>query len=78
MGWEEGASEPIVPRPPTLNFPKRANGVEQVIMLGVTLRMTMTLDGSAGMSLEVMIVLLSMMTIMRIFQEEKSIEASLE
>lgn len=51
----EGVSEPIVPRPPTLNFPKRANGVEQVIKLGVTLRITITLDGSEGMSLDVMV-----------------------
>lgn len=45
----------MVPRPPTLNFPKRANGVEQVVMLGVTLRITITLAGSAGTSLDVMV-----------------------
>ena len=49
------AGEPMVPRPPTLNLPNRANGAEQVVMLGVTLRITITLDRSAGMSLEVMV-----------------------
>ena len=46
---------PIVPRPPTLTLPKRANGEEQVVMLGVTLRITMTAEGSAGVSLELMV-----------------------
>lgn len=45
---------PIVPRPPTLTLPKRANGEEQIVMLGVTLRITMVAEGSAGISLEVM------------------------
>lgn len=45
-----------MPRPPTLNFPNRLNGDEQATMLGVSLRITITLDGSEGMSLEVMVV----------------------
>lgn len=39
-----------MPRPPTLKRPKRANGAEQVVILGVTLRITITEDGSEGMS----------------------------
>ena len=50
-----GLDLPIVPRPPTLNRPKRAKGAEQVVMLGVTFRMTITDDGSEGMSLDVMV-----------------------
>lgn len=46
---------PIVPRPPTLKRPKRANGAEHVTMLGVTWRITITEDGSEGISLEVML-----------------------
>ena len=45
----------MVPRPPILRRPKRANGAEQVVMLGVTLRITITEDGSEGMSLEVIV-----------------------
>ena len=45
----------MVPLPPTLKRPNRRNGVEQVTMLGVTLRITITLAGSYGMSLSVMI-----------------------
>jgi len=47
-----GVSLPIVPRPPTLKWPKRLKGAEQVTMLGVTLRMTITSDGSDGTSLD--------------------------
>lgn len=50
-GGEE--NEPIVPRPPTLNLPKRVNGAEQVVMLGVIWRITITLDGSWGINFEV-------------------------
>ena len=39
-----------MPRPPIFRRPKRANGAEQVVMLGVTLRITITEDGSDGMS----------------------------
>ena len=42
----------MVPRPPTRRRPNRANGAEQVVILGVTLRITITEDGSEGMSLE--------------------------
>lgn len=45
----------MVPRPPTLIRPKRSKGAEQVVMLGESWRMTITLDGSAGMSLDVMV-----------------------
>lgn len=44
---------PIVPRPPILKRPKRLKGEEQVVILGVTLRMTITSDGLEGMSLDV-------------------------
>lgn len=46
---------PIVPRPPTLNWPKREKGAEQVMMLGVTLRMTITSDGLEGISFDDML-----------------------
>lgn len=46
---------PMVPRPPTRRTPKRENGVDKVVMLGVMLRMTMTWDGFAGMSFDVMV-----------------------
>lgn len=39
-------SVPMVPRAPTLKRPKRAKGEEQVVMFGVTLRMTITEDES--------------------------------
>ena len=45
----------MVPRPPILNLPNRRNGAEHVVMLGVTRRITITLGGSEGMSLEVML-----------------------
>ena len=41
-----------MPRPPTFIRPKRANGAEQVVILGVTLRITITEEGSKGMSFE--------------------------
>ena len=44
-----------MPLPPTLNRPNRSNGAEQVMMFGVTLRITITEDGSEGMSLDVMV-----------------------
>lgn len=44
----------MVPRPPILILPKRANGAEQVVILGVIVRMTITAEGSPGISLEVM------------------------
>ena len=46
---------PIVPLPPTLNCPNRANGAEQVVMFGETLRMIITLDGSEGTSFDVIV-----------------------
>ena len=46
---------PIVPRPPTLRYPKRLNGAEQVIIFGVMSRITIDVDGFAGMSLDVMV-----------------------
>lgn len=42
-------------RPPTLKRPKRLNGREQVVMFGVTFRMTITSEGFEGMSLEVIV-----------------------
>ena len=45
----------MVPREPTLSLPNRRNGAEQVVMLGVTCFITITLEGSEGMSLEVML-----------------------
>lgn len=48
-------NEPIVPRPPTLNLPKRLNGAEQVVMLGVIWRITITFDGSWGINFEVIL-----------------------
>ncbi len=58
-GWrvEGGVGVPIVPRPPTLKRPKREKGAEQVMMLGVTLRMTITSDGLDGMSFDDMLVI---------------------
>lgn len=50
-----GDGIPRVPRPPNLILPKRKKGTEKVTMLGVTLRMTMTLAGSSGMSLDDML-----------------------
>lgn len=50
-------NEPIVPRPPTLNLPKRVNGAEQVVMLGVIWRITITFDGSWGINFEVILFL---------------------
>ncbi len=51
--WEKGKINlPMVPRPPALKRPKRAKGAEQVTMLGVTLRMTITSDGLEGASLD--------------------------
>ena len=41
-----------VPRPPTLMWPKRKKGVENVVICGVMSRMTMTLAGSEGISFE--------------------------
>lgn len=55
VGWLGGQGLPIVPRPPTLNWPNRANGAEQVTMLGVTRRMTITSDGLEGMSFDDML-----------------------
>jgi len=52
---EEEDDEPIVPRPPTRSWPKRRNGRDRVTMFGVTLRMTITSEGFAGTSLEVII-----------------------
>jgi hypothetical protein len=47
---------PIVPRPPTFILPKRQKGTDNVVMtLGTTSRMTMTLAGSEGTSLEDML-----------------------
>ena len=51
---EEWRRAPIVPRPPMLKRPNRANGAEQVVIFGVTFRITITLAGSDGMSFEVM------------------------
>ena len=50
-----GMYAPIVPRPPTLKWPNRAKGAEQVTMLGVTLRMTITSDGFDGTNLDDML-----------------------
>ena len=52
--WKE-QQVPMVPRPPTLNRPKRLKGAEQVVMLGVTLRITITDAGSGCTSLEVIV-----------------------
>ncbi len=46
---------PMVPRPPIFILPKRRKGAEQVTMLGVTWRMTITLEGSWGMSFSLMV-----------------------
>jgi hypothetical protein len=46
----------MVPRPPTFILPKRQKGTESVVItLGTTSRMTMTLAGSDGTSLEDML-----------------------
>lgn len=44
-----------MPLPPTLKRPKRLKGAEQIQMLDVTFLMTVTRDGSGGMSLEVIV-----------------------
>jgi hypothetical protein len=46
----------MVPRPPTLIWPKRQKGTESVVIArGTTSRMTMTLAGSDGTSLDDML-----------------------
>lgn len=47
-----------MPLPPTFIRPKRAKGAEQIVMLGVSLRITITLEGSEGVSLDVMLEIL--------------------
>ena len=54
VGGEAG-SIPIVALPPTLILPKRRKGVERMVMLGESLRITITSDGLEGMSLEVIV-----------------------
>lgn len=49
---DAGCCLPMVPRPPILKRPNRRKGAEQVIMLGVTLRITITLSGFWGINLE--------------------------
>ena len=44
---------PIVPLPPTLKRPKRLKGAEHVHIFGVTFRITITCEGSCGISFEV-------------------------
>ncbi len=46
---------PMVPRPPTFMRPNRQNGLDNVVMFGVTLRITITSAGLDGTSLEVML-----------------------
>ena len=46
---KNGGSIPRVARPPTLTTPKRANGRENVVILGVMSRMTITSDGFGGL-----------------------------
>lgn len=41
-----------MPLPPILAVPNREKGTENVAMLGVTFRMTITSDGFCGMSFE--------------------------
>ena len=50
----------MVPRPPIFRRPKRRKGAEHVVILGETCRITITLDGSEGISLEVMIVVVAL------------------
>lgn len=45
----------MVPRPPILRRPNRRKGAEHVVILGETRRMTITLDGSDGMSFDVIL-----------------------
>jgi hypothetical protein len=53
---EDGLRIPMVPRPPTFILPNRQKGTDRVVMtLGTTSRMTMTLAGSEGTSLEDML-----------------------
>lgn len=54
VGEGRGEDIPIVPRPPMRKRPKRENGAERVVMLGVMSRMTITAEGLLGMSLDVM------------------------
>jgi hypothetical protein len=46
---------PIVPRPPMRIRPKRRKGTESVVIFGVTLRITITSEGFAGTSLDVIV-----------------------
>ena len=46
------ARRTAVPRPPIFTRPKRRKGVENVLMSGVTERMTITFSGSEGTNLE--------------------------
>ena len=43
---------PTVPRPPTLMWPNLQNGALNMVMFGVTFRITVTFAGSCGTSLE--------------------------
>lgn len=49
---QAGSNIPIVPLPPNLTSPNRENGTLRVVISGVTLRMTITCDGSSGKSFE--------------------------
>lgn len=57
VGWRAVRVDiiPIVPLPPTLKRPKRSKGAEQVVMFGVTFRMTITSPGFEGISLDVIL-----------------------
>lgn len=52
---------PTVPRPPIGIDPNLLNGTENVTTFDVTLRITMTLAGSAGISFEDILLLLSLL-----------------
>lgn len=45
----------MVPLPPILRRPNLRNGAEHVVMLGVIWRVTITLEGSCGISLSVIV-----------------------
>ena len=55
LGWSLDKRIPIVARPPTFILPKRRKGVERVVRPGESSRITITSDGLAGMSFDVIV-----------------------
>lgn len=69
---QAGSNIPIVPLPPNLTSPNRENGTLRVVISGVTLRMTITCDGSSGKSFEPIVNSRSIATKSEIKDQESS------